>query len=65
MIPEDNAPNKKYLIAASFDDGFFLLNPARMYVGILINSHATNSITRSVANAIKTIPILDSKISEK
>ena len=65
MIPEDNAPNKKYLIAASFDDGSFLLYPARMYVGILINSHATNNITRSVENAIKTIPILESKINEK
>ena len=30
IIAEDNAPNKKYFRAASFDAGFFLANPARM-----------------------------------
>ena len=30
IIPEDSAQNKKYLMADSFEEGSFLLNPARM-----------------------------------
>ena len=40
------------------------LNPARMYVGILMSSHATNNITRSVEYATRTIPIVASRIRE-
>ena len=64
MIAEDNAPNKKYFKAASFELGLFFINPTKMYVGILISSHATNSITRSVEYATSTIPIVASKIRE-
>ena len=64
MIAEDKAPNKKYFKAASLELGFFFLNPTKMYVGILMSSHATNNITRSVEYATRTIPIVASKIRE-
>ena len=64
MIADYNAPNKKYFRAASFELGLFFINPTRMYVGILMSSHATNSITKSVEYATNTIPIVESKISE-
>ena len=58
------APNKKYLIAASFELGSRLWNPARTYVGMLISSHATNSMTKSVEYATSTMPIAESSMSE-
>ena len=35
---EANAPNKKYFMAASFDDGSRFANAASAYVGMLISS---------------------------
>ena len=64
IIADARAPNKKYLSAASFELGSFFIYPARTYVGILINSHATTSITRSVAYATRTIPIEANRIKE-
>ena len=64
MIADDNAPNKKYFRAASFELGFFLIKPTKMYVGRLMSSHATNNITKSVEYATNTIPIVASRIRE-
>ena len=50
--------------AASLELGFFFMNPARTYVGILINSQATKSITKSVEYATRIIPIEDNRINE-
>ena len=48
IIADDNAPNRKYFKAASLELGFFFIYPTKTYVGILISSHATNNITKSV-----------------
>ena len=65
MIADESAPNKKYFIAASLEIGSFFKNPTNMYVGMLMSSQATKSITRSVEYATRTIPIAESKINEK
>jgi len=65
MIADASAPNKKYFMAASLEIGSFFKNPTSMYVGMLMSSQATKSITRSVAYATRTIPIVESRISEK
>ena len=64
MIAEDNAPKRKYFRAASLELGFFFIYPTRMYVGMLISSHATNNIIKSVEYATSTIQIVASRISE-
>ena len=51
-------------MAASFDDGSRFANAASAYVGMLISSQATKSITRSAEYATSTIPTADIRMSE-
>ena len=48
MSADARAPNRKYFMAASFELGLRLWKAASTYVGMLISSQATNSMTRSV-----------------
>src|SRR5215475_16119219 len=62
--PDENAPRRKYFIAASLDFLSRLRKPTRMYTDTAINSSEMNSVSRSTPEAMNIMPTTENRMSE-
>ena len=62
---DENAPSTKYLIPASCDARRRRSNAARTYSGIERISSARNTMTRSLAVVIASMPVADSSTNAR